>query len=56
VQQRYRGEFVVAYQRKIVAHGHDAAAVLQAAACATALPPNQLPLIGIVDPLLDLPS
>jgi hypothetical protein len=52
---RYLGEFVVPYQRKIVAHGTDAAAVLAEASRITGRSVEELPLIGMVDPLLDIP-
>jgi hypothetical protein len=55
VQRRYRGEFVVPFQGKIVAHGKDAAAILAAAARLTGLKPQDLPLVGIIDPLQDIP-
>ena len=52
---QYLGEFVVPYQRKIVAHGKDAAVVLAEAAQITGRPAEELPLVGVVDPLLDMP-
>jgi hypothetical protein len=52
---QYLGEFVVPYQRKIVAHGKDAALVLARAAEITGRPAEELPLVGVVDPLLDMP-
>jgi hypothetical protein len=55
VMVQYLGEFVVPYQRKIVAHGRDAAVVLAEAAQITGRPPEELPLVGVVDPLLDMP-
>ena len=55
VQVRYRGEFVVPYQRQIVAHGVDAALVLATAAQVTGRTVEELPLVGIVDPLEDMP-
>jgi hypothetical protein len=54
VQSRYRGEFVVPYQGRIVAHGIDAEAVLAEAARLTGLKPQDLPLVGIVNPLEDI--
>jgi hypothetical protein len=55
VQSRYRGEFVVPYLGKIVAHGTDAAAILAEAARLTGLKPQDLPLVGIINPLEDIP-
>ena len=52
---QYFGEFVVPYQRKIVAHGTDAAVVLTEAAQITGRPVEELPLVGIIDPLMDMP-
>lgn len=49
------GEFVVPYQRKIVAHGTDAAVVLAEAAQITGRSADELPLVGVIDPLLDMP-
>ena len=55
VLARYLGEFVVPYERKIVAHGTDAAVVLAEAAQITGRPVEDLPLVGVIDPLLDMP-
>ncbi|TSC58926.1 MAG: hypothetical protein Greene041619_304 [Candidatus Peregrinibacteria bacterium Greene0416_19] len=55
VQVEFQGEFVVPYDRKIVAHGHDAAAVLAEAARVTGKRENELALVGIIDPLLEMP-
>jgi hypothetical protein len=55
VMIQYLGEFVVPYQRKIVAHGKDAAVVLAEAAQITGRPAEELPLVGVVDPLVDMP-
>ena len=52
---QYLGEFVVPYHREIVAHGKDAAVVLAEAAQITGRPAEDLPLVGVVDPLLDMP-
>ncbi len=52
---QYLGEFVVPYKRKIVAHGKDAELVLAEAAQITGRPVEELPLVGVVDPLLDMP-
>jgi hypothetical protein len=52
---QYPGEFVVPYKRKIVAHCEDAAVVLAEAAQITGRPADELPLVGVVDPLLDMP-
>jgi hypothetical protein len=55
VLAQYLGEFVVPYQREIVAHGMDAAAVLAEAARTTGRQAEELPLVGVIDPLLDIP-
>jgi hypothetical protein len=55
VLAHYCGEFVVPYERKIVAHGTDASAVLAEAARITGRQAEELPLVGVIDPLLDLP-
>ncbi len=55
VLAQYLGEFVVPYARKIVAHGTDAAVVLAEAAQITGRPAEELPLVGVIDPLLDMP-
>jgi hypothetical protein len=55
VQAQYLGEFVVPFERRIVAHGTDAAAVLAEAARITGRPVEELPLVGVIDPLLDIP-
>jgi hypothetical protein len=55
VLAKYAGEFVVPYERKIVAHGKDAAVVLADASQITGRPVEELPLVGVVDPLLDMP-
>jgi hypothetical protein len=51
----YRGEFVVPYRREIVAHGTHAAVVLAEAAWITGRQVEELPLVGVIDPLLDVP-
>jgi hypothetical protein len=56
VQVACQGEFVVPYRRTIVAHGHNAARVLEEAARKTGLRPQVLPLVGVLDPLLDIPG
>ena len=55
VQARHRGEFVVPYRREVVAHGTDAAVVLAEAARSTGRRVEELPLVGVIDPLLDVP-
>ena len=55
VQARYRGQFIVPYQRQIVAHGSDVATVLAEAARVSGRSVEELPLVGIVDPLADMP-
>jgi hypothetical protein len=56
VLARYVGEFVVPYRREVVAHGTDAAAVLAEAARVTGRRAEELPLVGVIDPLLDPPQ
>jgi hypothetical protein len=51
----YRGEFVVPYRWEVVAHGTDAAVILAEAARITGRRVEDLPLVGVIDPLLDLP-
>jgi hypothetical protein len=55
VLTEYCGEFVVPYARKIVAHGTDASAVLAEAARITGRQAEELPLVGVIDPLVDIP-
>ena len=55
VQARHRGEFVVPYRRQVVAHGTDAAVVLAQAARRTGRKAEELPLVGVIDPLWDMP-
>jgi len=55
VLAHFSGEFVVPYGRKIVAHGTDAAVVLAEAARITGRQLEELPLVGVIDPLLDIP-
>ena len=55
VLAQYLGEFVVPYERRIVAHGTDATAVLADAARITGRQADELPLVGVIDPLLDMP-
>jgi hypothetical protein len=52
VLARYVGKFVVPFDRKIVAHGMDAATVLEEAARITGRSIEELPLVGMIDPLL----
>jgi hypothetical protein len=56
VLARYVGEFVVPYRREVVAHGTDAAAVLAEAARVTGRRAEELALVGVTDPLLDIPQ
>jgi hypothetical protein len=55
VQGKYRGEFIVPRGRTIVAHGHDVAVVLEEASRILGCKKEDLPLVGIVDPLLEIP-
>ncbi len=52
---RYVGEFVVPYRRQVVAHGTDAAAVLAEAARVSGRRAEELALVGVIDPLVDVP-
>ena len=52
----YCGKFVVTYRREVVAHSTDAAAVLAEAARVTGRRAEELPLVGVIDPLLDPPQ
>ena len=55
VLARYAGEFVVPFERKSVAHGKDAEVVLTEAPQITGRPAEELPLVGVIDPLMDMP-
>lgn len=55
IQAKYMGQFVVPYRRRIIAHGDDIEAVLAEAARVTGRNPEELPVCGIDDPLLDIP-
>jgi hypothetical protein len=55
VLAKYRGEFIVPWGRKVIAHGPRADRVLEEAACLLGRNAKDLPLVGIVNPLLDLP-
>jgi hypothetical protein len=55
VQAQYYGKLVVPYGGAIVASGDAAAAVLAEAARVTGRRVEELPLVGIVDPLLEIP-
>lgn len=55
VSERYRGQFVVPWGRRIITHGEDADTVLQEAAGITGREPAQLPLVCVIDPLIDVP-
>jgi hypothetical protein len=56
VQTKYQGQYVVPFDRTIVAHGTDLAAVLRDAEKATGQPAHELPHCAILDPLQDLPK
>ncbi len=53
---QYRDQFVVPYMKQIVAHGDDIDALLAEAARITGRRPEELPVVGIVDPLVDVSS
>ena len=55
VQVSYRGQLVVPFARKIVAHGLNPEQVLEEAARVTGRKVEELPLVGIDDSLLDIP-
>jgi hypothetical protein len=55
VQAKHRGEFVVPYRRTIVAHGHDVATILGQAAAILGRRSEDIPIVGVMDPLLDIP-
>jgi hypothetical protein len=54
VRAMYEGEFVVPWKGKIIAHGDDAQVVLERAAQTTRRRPEDLPLVGVIDPLVDI--
>ena len=56
VQATYRGQFVVPFARQIVAHGFDPEQVLDEAVRATGRRVEDLPLLGIDEPLREIPS
>src|SRR5260370_1489304 len=53
VQTAYRGEFVVPFGRRIIAHGTNAEQVLKEAAAVAGCDADELPLLGIDNPLSD---
>jgi hypothetical protein len=53
VLAQYVGEFVVPFERKIIAHGTDAATVLAEAPRITGRPVEELRLVGVIDPLVE---
>jgi hypothetical protein len=55
VQTRFRGEFVVPYNRQIVAHGTCYTDVPQEAANKTGRKPEELPVVGIEDFFAEIP-
>jgi hypothetical protein len=54
VQNKYIGQFVVPFQRQIVAHGTNLVTVLEEAARLTGRKPEELPVCGIDDPLQEI--
>jgi ABC-type hemin transport system ATPase subunit len=56
VQAKYQGQFVVPYEGEIIAHGEDAETVLQEAERISGKKASELPLVGIDDPLQDIPQ
>src|SRR5438034_10349023 len=55
VTATYQGEFVVPYDRRIVAHGRDVQVVLKEAAVKTGRKIEELLVVGIDAPLQDVP-
>jgi len=55
VQRAFQGQYVVPYQRRIVAHGTDLGAVLREAERITGKPAHELPDCAILDPLQEIP-
>ena len=55
VLTKFRGEFVVPYLRRVVAHGHVVEDVLAEAARVTGRSVDDLPVCRIDDPLQELP-
>jgi hypothetical protein len=55
VLRNYQGEFIVAYLRKVVAHGHVVEDVLAQAARVTGRRVEDLPVCRIDDPMQELP-
>jgi hypothetical protein len=56
VQHKYAGQYVVPFQRRIVAHGTDLAAVLREAERVTGKPAHELPDCAISDLLQEVPQ
>jgi hypothetical protein len=54
VQATYRGQFVVPFGRRIIAYGTDATEVLRQAAAIAGCDVEDLPLVGIDDPIADV--
>ena len=55
VQRKYAGQYVVPFERKIIAHGTDLEQVLRAAVAATGKPADELPDCAILDPREEIP-
>ena len=55
VQQKYVGQYVVPFERRIVAHGTDLEEVLREATRVTGRPADELPHCAILDSLEDIP-
>jgi hypothetical protein len=55
VQRRYVGQYVVPFERRIVAHGTDLEQVLRDAVAVTGKLADELPDCAILDPLEEIP-
>jgi hypothetical protein len=56
VLDKYEGQFIVPFEKRVVAHGHDVATVLEEAARATGRDTQELPVVGINSLLQDVSS
>lgn len=54
LDQQYRGQFVVGWQKHVRAHGPEPAALFEQAAGA-GYPRHELVLVAVPDPFLDIP-
>ncbi len=56
VQRKYAGQYVVPFQRRVVAHGTNLVTVLREAERVTGKPANELPDCAIPDLLQEVPQ